>query len=95
MIQVEGIFAGNGGAKINGVVQEWPVKAGNTILEGDFVQLIKTGWGASLPEFEITNLADRNYVQGFLLSPTRLLVLYTLPTTAEYPNKTLYGFKEE
>lgn len=79
------------GININGVVQECPVKAGNTIAEGDFVQLIKTGWGASLPEFEITNLADRNYVQGFLLSPTRLLILYTLLTTAEYPNKTLYG----
>lgn len=72
------MVGGGGGTSINGILQEYAIKAGETISAGDFVEFVHSGFGLNASTGgSITGATSAvNYIAACTLSNDKILLAY-------------------
>lgn len=72
------IVGGRGGTSINGILQEYVIKAGETISAGDFVEFVHSGFGLNASTGgSITSVASAvNHIAACALSNNKIFLAY-------------------
>lgn len=72
------LVGGRGGASINGILQEYVIKAGETISAGDFVEFVHSGFGLNASTGgSITSVASAvHYIAACALSNNKIFLAY-------------------